>query len=339
MGYQAQLARSYWLGKYLFKGRLFQTSVLAAGWAVCQSLCLQKRIFDTDSNDRKRKLFDYTGVNLLLDQIKSLQLKLKIANVLPVTNCVSNGNNKNLQDSDSQWHAEKPFGPITMEEAFQEAANEFKNTHQIVIGEFELRYGIKALEEKRYKDAWTHFSKGAKLFSPASMFNLALCYELGIGTLADPEKAAKYYNDAAAYDHADALYNLGIYYAQGKGGLPIDISTARTYFTRAAKLGQVQAQRALELEKADIQWKKSNSTPTIPKILLNSTNLETNETNDILEKLINTMTNFIAESTRDASEYDEEMIQDSARVLIDLLILKEPNQATIVTAPDNCVPC
>lgn len=73
-------------------------------------------------------------------------------------------------------------------QAFKEAADEFKNTHKVIVGEFELRYGIKALEEKRYKDAWTHFSRGAQLSSPGSMFNLALCYELGIGTLADPEK-------------------------------------------------------------------------------------------------------------------------------------------------------
>lgn len=33
-----------------------------------------------------------------------------------------------------------------------------------------------------------HFSAGAKLSSPGSMFNLGLCYELGIGTLADQAK-------------------------------------------------------------------------------------------------------------------------------------------------------
>lgn len=57
-----------------------------------------------------------------------------------------------------------------------------------MIGEYELHYGIKALEEKRYKDALMHFSAGAKLSSPGSAFNLGLCYELGIGTLADQAK-------------------------------------------------------------------------------------------------------------------------------------------------------
>lgn len=158
-------------------------------------------------------------------------------------------------------------------------------------------------------------------------------------------QAAKHYNDAAAHDHADALYNLGIYHAQGKGGLPINISTARTCFTRAAKLGQLQAQRALELEKADIQSKGSNSASTVPKILPTSTSLpaqETNELNHIRGKLIDTMTSFITKSAGDAPGYSDGIARDSARVLmytIDLLGLKNPDQAAVATATDNCVPC
>ncbi|XP_011146591.1 uncharacterized protein LOC105187476 [Harpegnathos saltator] len=328
-----------WNTKHTWPEAIGWSSVLAAGW-IYQSLCLQKGILD--QNERKKKLLHYTGVNQILTQIKNWQLKLKAANVLPVINCIGSSNNNNLQDSDSQWHAGKLFGPVTMEEAkFKEAADEFKNTHKLVVGDFELRYGLKALEEKRYKDAWTHFSQGAKLSSPSSMFNLALCYELGIGTLADPTKAAKYYKDAAAYDHADALYNLGIYHAQGKGGLPIDINTARTCFIKAAKLGQVQAQHALDLEKASVQSKENNSTSAISKTCLKSTNLETNKTSGTHEKLIDTITNFILKSSRDASGYNEEMVRDSTHVLVDLLSLKEsrPSRPDIMTATDNCVPC
>lgn len=48
-----------------------------------------------------------------------------------------------------------------------------------------MRHGIKALEEKRYTDALVHFATGAKMSCAGSMFNLGLCYELGIGTVAD----------------------------------------------------------------------------------------------------------------------------------------------------------
>lgn len=50
------------------------------------------------------------------------------------------------------------------------------------MGELELNFGSRAVEEKRYEDAIEHFSAGAKLSSPGSMFNLGLCYELGLGT-------------------------------------------------------------------------------------------------------------------------------------------------------------
>lgn len=53
------------------------------------------------------------------------------------------------------------------------------------MGEYEFQMGSKALEEKRYKEAVKHFSTGASLSSSASMFNLALCHELGLGTFVD----------------------------------------------------------------------------------------------------------------------------------------------------------
>lgn len=56
------------------------------------------------------------------------------------------------------------------------------------MAEYELHYGLKALKETRYKDAIKHFTVGASLSSAASMFNLGLCYELGLGTLVDYSK-------------------------------------------------------------------------------------------------------------------------------------------------------
>lgn len=50
------------------------------------------------------------------------------------------------------------------------------------MGELELNFGSQAVEEERYEDAIEHFSAGAKLSSAGSMFNLGLCYELGLGT-------------------------------------------------------------------------------------------------------------------------------------------------------------
>lgn len=75
-----------------------------------------------------------------------------------------------------------------LSQALKEAKDDYTRTHRFVMGEFELRFGVKALEEKRYKDALKHFSTGASLSSSGSMFNLGLCHELGIGTATNPVK-------------------------------------------------------------------------------------------------------------------------------------------------------
>ncbi|XP_072752208.1 uncharacterized protein [Anoplolepis gracilipes] len=344
----AKNKKQEWNTKHNWPEAVGWSSILATGWVVCQMLCFRKRTFDRDNKETlKSKLYDYSGVSFILTQI----LNFKPKNILPITNCVGDSNKKpKRQDAESQWSAAKPFGPLTVEEALKEAAEEFKNTHELVVGEYELRYGIEALEEKRYKDALMHFSAGANLSSPGSMFNLGLCYELGIGTLADQKKAVKYYNDAAAHDHADALYNLGVFHAQGRGGLSIDIDLARTYFVKAAKLGQVQAQRALDLEKTEILKKNNNNTSIIPnRCLTIEKNLEKNQANDTCIKLndykLNTKvdkilsTNFIAKCTLESPEY-EEIIENHTQVFLDFLGLRESSQAPIMITTNDChVPC
>lgn len=57
------------------------------------------------------------------------------------------------------------------------------------------------------------------------------------------------YKSAAALKHPGALYNLGIFYGQGRGGLKIDQETATRLLRLAAVQGQQDAINALkELE-------------------------------------------------------------------------------------------
>ncbi|KAL0117325.1 hypothetical protein PUN28_010287 [Cardiocondyla obscurior] len=309
-----------WNTRHSWSEAVGWSSVLAAGWVVCQTLCLHKRVLLDSNENLRNKLHGHFGVSFILIQLLNVQPK----KILPITNCAGTSNEKsNLQDSDSQQAAKKQFGPITINEAFKKAADNFTNTHKVVIGEYELRYGIQALEEKRYKDALTHFSEGAKLSSPGSMFNLGLCYEKGIGTLADLTKAAKCYNDAAAHDHADALYNLGVFHAQGKGGLSVDIDIARKCFIKAARLGQVQAQHALDLEKAHIQSQKN-----IPSAMKLNPNFEKNEKSDTSVKLSDLIlySNF-------GGTFN--VIPKCSQVL-EFLGLKEPSSAPMMITASEC---
>lgn len=159
-------------------------------------------------------------------------------------------------------------------------------------------------------------------------------------------QAIKYYNDAAAHDHADALYNVGVFHAQGKGGLPIDIDIARTYFAKAAKLGQIQAQYALDLEKAHLR--KNNNTSTITNKYSTERNLEKNEENDTRIKLNNNTlninigeilsTDFIAKCTFESPEY-EKIIENNTQVFLDFLGLRESSPAVMITTNNCHVPC
>lgn len=54
------------------------------------------------------------------------------------------------------------------------------------------------------------------------------------------------YKSAAALDHPEALYNLGIFYGQGRGGLKADQETAVRLLRLAAVQGQQDAIKALK---------------------------------------------------------------------------------------------
>jgi TPR repeat protein len=60
-------------------------------------------------------------------------------------------------------------------------------------------------------------------------------------------QAAKYYELASKWGHATAMYNLGVFYVHGWGGVPVDCNRARELFVAAAELGQTNAQEALSM--------------------------------------------------------------------------------------------
>jgi TPR repeat protein len=67
------------------------------------------------------------------------------------------------------------------------------------------------------------------------------------GVFAVMSQAAKYYGLASKLGHATAMYNLGVFYVHGWGGVPVDCNRARELFVAAAEMGQVNAQEALAM--------------------------------------------------------------------------------------------
>lgn len=120
---------------------------------------------------------------------------------------------------------------------------------------------------------------------------------------------------------------MGVFHAQGKGGLPIDINTARTCFIKAARLGQVQAQHALDLEQVKIQSKKNVS--PVPNKSPKNSSLEKSE-NDTRVKL----SDFMLHTS------DDTFSTKSSQIFLDFLGLKRPSRASIIIPTNDCrVPC
>lgn len=65
-------------------------------------------------------------------------------------------------------------------------------------------------------------------------------------TLLYLQQAMELYRSAAILEHPGALYNLGIYYGQGRGGLARDIGMATRLLHLAAVQGQQDAIAALK---------------------------------------------------------------------------------------------
>ncbi|XP_035719612.1 uncharacterized protein LOC118440535 isoform X2 [Vespa mandarinia] len=220
--------------------------------------------------------------------------------------------------------------------AFDKAVDELNDVHKLVMGEYELHFGLKALDEKRYNDAMRHFSAGTKYSSVESMFNLGLCYELGLGTLIDHAKAARYYDQAAKKGHADAMYNLGVFHAQGKGDLILDLDRARLYFKKAAQLGQIQAQQALDLENITVQSKSND------KYSLKVDDFHREKSSKKLLAKLENYTNIYnnqshAECNTNSSKCQSvDKVKNPTEIFLDYLGLTEPNIVPVTISLDEC---
>lgn len=117
------------------------------------------------------------------------------------------------------------------------------------IAEIEYQFAVQDLEAEHYKSAVNHLKLATTHHHPAATFNLGLCYERGLGVERDLSMAMKCYTVASSQGHPKAIYNLGVYYARGLGGLKRSRKAALECFVSAARLGQEEAQLALDLHR------------------------------------------------------------------------------------------
>jgi TPR repeat protein len=100
------------------------------------------------------------------------------------------------------------------------------------------------------KEVFALFQTGADHRDAASMGNLGVFYDKGLGVAQDYAKAREWYEKAADKGDAYAMTNLGMLYSNGHG-VAQDYAKAREWFEKAADEGDAKAM-------SDLGWLYSN---------------------------------------------------------------------------------
>lgn len=161
---------------------------------------------------------------------------------------VHNGPSSDLKaESKSSETAEEKVSAATEEEKQDAAIDNAIRQLAHIVGELEFQMGLECVITGDYYGAFEHFKLSTHHNHPGGAFNLGLCYEQGVGVKRNMKTAKRLYEIAASLGHAKALYNLGVFHAQGLGGARKNFKHAKTYFESAAALGSVDAVGALSL--------------------------------------------------------------------------------------------
>lgn len=103
-----------------------------------------------------------------------------------------------------------------------------------------------AYEQKNYASAYTQFSSLQGEESGRACYYLGIMNQQGWGIIADPAKAAVFYECAGEKSHIKALHNLAGLYHRGLG-VPQDLDKALELYRRSAGQGGAKAAHRLGL--------------------------------------------------------------------------------------------
>jgi len=100
---------------------------------------------------------------------------------------------------------------------------------------------------KDYRSAFPLMKEAAELGSLPAMSILGSMYLLGRGVQENGNQALRWLKQAVDGGFEGAISVLGMAYATGSAGIPIDIPLARQMLTQAAQQGDQQSVRMLEM--------------------------------------------------------------------------------------------
>ena len=100
---------------------------------------------------------------------------------------------------------------------------------------------------KDYRSAFPLMKEAAELGSLPAMSILGSMYLLGRGVQENGNQALRWLKQAVDGGFEGAISVLGMAYATGSAGIPIDLPLARQMLTQAAQKGDQQSVRMLEM--------------------------------------------------------------------------------------------
>lgn len=223
---------------------LFQSGAVVLGWYASQLTCLRRRWEKPFGKSIFYNDLDVVPAGQTLHKldINSLRNAVYSSPLINISNDLDNSPNSSTDA----------------------AEKEFKD----VLRSIENKLGIIAIDGGQFEEGLDMLQSSAeKNYAPA-IFNLAICYEKGLGVKKDEKmvktffidsfivrnfllihesfQAMELYRSAAVKNHPSAMYNLAVFYGQGRGGLTRDVVTANDLLRVAAAQGQKEAISALK---------------------------------------------------------------------------------------------
>lgn len=106
----------------------------------------------------------------------------------------------------------------------------------------QLQLGLSQIESGQIESGVALIRAAANQEQPAALYRLAKLYETGQGVGKDAQTARQLTERAARGGNRIAMHDLALYFAEGRGGVDIDMPTAAKWFEKAAERGVVDSQ-------------------------------------------------------------------------------------------------
>lgn len=108
------------------------------------------------------------------------------------------------------------------------------------IAQFQM--GLAKLDAGQTDEGAALVRQAASANQPAALYRLAKLYEAGEGVPRDDVMARQLIERAARGGNRIAMHDLALYYTEGRGGVELSMTTAKSWFEQAARRGVVDSQ-------------------------------------------------------------------------------------------------